>query len=164
MKKLNLSALILITGLLLSSCSSVRIKYQATIVDDYFKTAQFEYYKSYPLEDLRRKCMLTAIFFGGACWGYLKEPSDELKKKVSREAHLMIEEIFGPNNFGHRNIEVTRFGWNDLPEDYDFPSGSPLRNNYQFYHQEPEQRYPSPLTSPRYEGLGEGYRQQDSQN
>lgn len=40
---------ILILGFLflLTSCSSIRMKYEATVVDDLFQTAQFEYYKSY---------------------------------------------------------------------------------------------------------------------
>ncbi len=148
------SSKLIIIGLLLASCSTVRVKYEATIVDDYFKTAQFEYYKSYPLDELRRKCMLTAILFGGACWNYLKEPNDDIKRQVQQDALSKIEEIFGPNNFGHRNISVNRFGWNDLPMDYGFPSGDRLRNNYQFYHQPPEERYPSPII-PGPRGVGE---------
>lgn len=140
----HISGLILI-GLLLTSCSTVRVKYEATIVDDYFKTAQFEYYQSYPLDELRKKCMLTAIFLGGACWNYLKEPNEQIIQEVQRDARLKIEEIFGPNNFGHRNITVNRFGWNNLPMDYGFTSGDRLRNNYQFYHQQPDEKYPSPV-------------------
>lgn len=119
---------------LISACSTVRVKYQATIVDDYFQTAEFEFYESYPLKKLRRDCFLTAIFLGGACWKYLSQPSHDIKNHVAKNARRQIEDIFGPNNFGHRNISIDHFGWSDLPKNYQFTSGSPLRNNYPFYH------------------------------
>ncbi|TNE95000.1 MAG: hypothetical protein EP326_15930 [Deltaproteobacteria bacterium] len=113
----------------LSSCSSIRMKYEATIVDDLFHTAQFEYYKSYDVGNLDTWCMVTGIFLGGACWGYLAMPSEELSKSTAADAHKKMAQIFGENNFKHNNVQVSGYGWSELPEDYSFPSGEPLVNN-----------------------------------
>ncbi|MCO4795403.1 MAG: hypothetical protein KC493_16910 [Bacteriovoracaceae bacterium] len=115
--------------LFFTSCSSVRMKYEATIVDDMFHTAQFEYYKSYDVGNLDTWCLATGIFLGGACWKYLSFPSKELEKSTAKDARRKLEEIFGINNFKHSNISVASFGWSELPEDYIFPSGEPLVNN-----------------------------------
>ena len=135
---LGKKAPVLICLFLLTACSTTRLKYEATLVDDYFHTAQFEYQNSYAIEDKAQKCWMTAIFLGGTCWTYLGGPDELLKEKLKLDAYNKVEEIFGPNNFKHRNISIDRYGWNDLPEDYAFPSGSPLKNNYPFLHHEQE--------------------------
>jgi len=104
------------------------MKYEATIVDDLFHTAQFEYYKSYDVGSLDTWCLATGIFLGGACWGYLSLPNEEINKTVAADAHKKIAEIFGDNNFKHQNVTVAAYGWSDLPNDYSFPSGEPLVN------------------------------------
>lgn len=130
MKKLIILNLLIF----LSSCSSIRMKYEATIVDDLFHTAQFEYYKSYDVGSLDTWCLATGIFLGGACWGYLALPNEELDKKTAKDAHQKIAEIFGENNFKHNNVQVASFGWSELPDDYSFPSGEPLVNNSPFIY------------------------------
>lgn len=112
--------IILIATLLLSSCAStVRMKYEATIVDDMFNSAQFEFYKTY--KD--------------------KQPSQE---ELANDAQLKLTEIFGENNFKHNNIKISTYGSSDLPEDYNFPTGKPLVNNSPFTYQE---RYPEKKSS-----------------
>lgn len=130
MKKLIILNLLIV----LSSCSSIRMKYEATIVDDLFHTAQFEYYKSYDVGSLDTWCLATGIFLGGACWGYLALPNEALDKKTAKDAHKKIAEIFGENNFKHNNVQVSSFGWSELPDDYSFPSGEPLVNNSPFIY------------------------------
>lgn len=119
----------------LTSCSSVRVKYKATIIDDYFESAEFEYERSLSAKKTQRMCMLTFFALGGFCWSYLTLPSEQMQSEVASGALAQIEKIFGPNNFRHRNIEIKRFGWSQLPNDYRFVSGRPLRNNFPFYHQ-----------------------------
>jgi hypothetical protein len=110
------------------------MKYEATIVDDLFHTAQFEYYKSYNVGSLNTWCLVTGVFLGGACWGYLALPHEEFKKKTAKDAHRKIAEIFGENNFKHNNVQISSFGWSELPDDYLFPSGEPLVNNLPFIY------------------------------
>ena len=99
-------------SILISSCaSSVRMKYEATIVDDMFNSAQFEYFKTY--QD--------------------KKPS---QTQLAQDAQVKLEEIFGVNNFKHNNIKISTYGTSDLPEDYNFPTGKPLVNNSPFTYQE----------------------------
>lgn len=138
---------ILLAGIFINAPSHIRLRYQATIVDDYFKTAQFEFFQSYSLKEERKRCLRSAIFFGGSCWEYFKHPTEEQLNKIKRDARQKMENIFGPNNFTHRNVDIVRFGWNDLPTDYRFPSGAQLRNNYQFFHQEPDSIYIPPQRS-----------------
>lgn len=112
--------LFIFCSLLLTSCAStVRMKYEATIVDDMFNTAQFEYYKTY--KD--------------------KKPSQE---ELAKDANRKLAEIFGENNFQHNNIKMSTYGSSDLPEDYNFPTGKPLVNNSPFTYQE---RYPEKKSS-----------------
>ncbi len=100
---LFLSSLLIIT-----SCSSiVRVKYEATIVDDLFHTAQFEYYKSYQKDKF----------------------TDE---QIVLDARKKLSDIFGENNFQHNNIQISNFGNSELPEDYNFPTGQPLVNYHPF--------------------------------
>ncbi len=137
----------------LSSCSSIRMKYEATIVDDLFHTAQFEYYKSYDVGSLDTWCLATGIFLGGACWKYLALPTEELSRETAADAHKKIAEIFGQNNFKHNNVEVSSFGWSELPEDYSFPSGEPLVNNSPFIYK--RQTKPAKRDVRNHQGIGE---------
>ena len=76
MKKLIILNLLII----LSSCSSIRMKYEATIVDD-LSHSSIEYYKSYNVGSLNIWCLATGVFLGGACWGYFALPHEEFRKK-----------------------------------------------------------------------------------
>lgn len=146
---------ILILGFLflLTSCSSIRMKYEATVVDDLFQTAQFEYYKSYDVGSLDNWCLATGVFLGGACWRYLTL-SDDIKEKMAKDANKKLTDIFGQNNFKFKNIKVSSFGWNELPEDYLFPSGQPLVNNSPYiYLQKPKNK--AALEAARNDGIGE---------
>ena len=103
---------LLIILFIFSSCAtSVRMKYEATIVDDLFHQAQFEFYKSY---------------VGNT-------PSQEI---LAIDARNKLNEIFGENNFKHNNIKISNFGSSDLPEDYNFPTGQPLVNHSPFTYKE----------------------------
>jgi hypothetical protein len=104
--------IIYLSLLVFTSCaSSIRMKYEATIVDDLFHQAQFEFYKSYVGDT----------------------PSQET---LATDARKKLDEIFGENNFKHNNIKISNFGSLDLPEDYNFPTGQPLVNHSPFTYKE----------------------------
>ncbi|MBT7610301.1 MAG: hypothetical protein HN576_11130 [Bacteriovoracaceae bacterium] len=103
---------ILLSLLFITSCAStIRMKYEATIIDDLFNSAQFEFYKSYPD----------------------KEPTPEV---LALDAKKKLNEIFGDNNFRHNNIKISTYGNSELPEDYNFPIGKPLINYSPFTYKE----------------------------
>jgi hypothetical protein len=103
---------LIVSLFIFTSCAStVRMKYEATIIDDLFNTAQFEFYKSYSN----------------------KEPSQET---LVTDAKNKLNEIFGDNNFKHNNIKISNFGSSELPEDYNFPTGKPLVNYSPFTYKE----------------------------
>jgi hypothetical protein len=103
---------LIVSLLILTSCASnVRMKYEATIVDDLFNSAQYEYYKTYSKE----------------------EPTQE---ELALDAKNKLIEIFGDNNFRHNNIRISTYGNSELPEDYNFPTGKPLVNYSPFTYKE----------------------------
>ncbi|MCK5884778.1 MAG: hypothetical protein KAG61_13900 [Bacteriovoracaceae bacterium] len=105
-------ATLLMLVISIAGCSTVRLKYEADYkVAGVGQTNRMVYEKSYEVGNLRWWCALSGVFYGGACWLYLRMPvidqeeqiRDEARKKLLADTQLSIVDIY--------NTSVKRVGW-----------------------------------------------------
>jgi len=107
-KKTILVLFSLIFAVFLSSCSSARLKYTGSIITE--KTEQpssFVYEGNYEVGDLRIWCILTAIFYGGACWAYITLPTESMENGIMSDAEKRIVELTGKEKIVY--VKDTKF-------------------------------------------------------
>ena len=59
----------------------------------------FLYEKSYPVrKDLRFKCGLTSMFYGGVCWKYFFMPNNKQKVTMLEDTDHRLKKLLGGDN------------------------------------------------------------------
>lgn len=61
-------------------------------------------------------CGLTAIFYGGACWGYLGQPYESSEKQLRSNAINELKEKYGVANPVVRSENIHRLSWTERPK------------------------------------------------
>ena len=114
---------------LLSSCSTIRMRYKANFSTDNQKKGSFLLEKSYDVGSLQTWCIITGIFYGGACWAYLVTPLESHEIKIDYDAKEKIRTLTGANTIDIQFSQTTRLSWDEIPPfhtiNYDDASSTP---------------------------------------
>jgi len=119
MKFLRKSAIFLgLICLLLTSCSNVKVSYRAKVKTKNQKNYSYTFEKSYKVAGIQVLCIITGIFYGGACWAYLGMPTSGQSKNIRKDAQVALTEKLGANNFTVADVNILRRGWNKVEPSY----------------------------------------------
>jgi hypothetical protein len=104
--------------LLFASCTSVQTRTQGkllvtTSADAVPEQFAIEVVESHDLSGLAVGCWLTAIFYGGACWGYLGAPFDNQRSDATQ--HLMEQGRVIGQCVDVVDVSVATLGWGFTP-------------------------------------------------
>lgn len=106
--------LILLVSALGVSCTTLRVKYRATIVHEgESKKTPFEVYheESIDVSNYAAACWITGIFYGGACWTYLNMPFGLQRKQVAEHAERKILEKYGTGDVIYEQQTFEQVNW-----------------------------------------------------
>ncbi len=106
---------VLAAALVLTSCSSVRLRSESVIQLENGQSATHDFEKSYDLGSIPVLCGVSAIFFGGACWYYLVLPTVNQKTELRQDADRDLERILGGKTFSYQEQTLGRAGWGVAP-------------------------------------------------
>jgi hypothetical protein len=108
--------LFLLVALLGSGCTSIRMRYDADVAVG-GKTAKFSHEQSYSIgSGLPVLCVLTGIFFGGACWFYTVMPTTDQRRQSEADAKAALEKALGGKSYEISACTNDRVGWTNDPE------------------------------------------------
>lgn len=95
------------------SCSSMhlRLKSEYQTQDNQQGSVVFE--KSYETKTVMWSCILTGIFYGGACWIYTMMPMVAQENTFVQDAEQALREKLGVSNVKLQKVEVVRHSWSD---------------------------------------------------
>lgn len=101
--------------LLIFSCSSMhlRLKSEYQTQDNQQGSVVFE--KSYETKTIMWSCIITGIFYGGACWAYTMLPMVSQENRFVEDAEQALREKLGVPNVKLQKVEVVRQSWSDEP-------------------------------------------------
>jgi hypothetical protein len=116
----TLKSLLILCLLTLSACSTIRMKYESTVVFDNNDRQKFVYVNSYPVGGAHAVlCGATAIFLGGYCWFYLVMPTTIQTVELKEEAAKALTQKAAGKQFEERRIFTERVGFSEgQPEVY----------------------------------------------
>lgn len=127
--------LILISFVLLVSCSTIRLTYEAKFKkNDNPELNSFKYQRSYRVGSTQNWCFFTGIAYGGACWGYLLMPNAKQEKELKKDAEfILLREInLQPNQINLQDIQVSRDSWSAEPESFEINGVKKIGTEYSF--------------------------------
>ncbi len=111
----KLLAIIILLSLMIS-CSTISMQYKTDFKSKNGKEGQFLYKKSYKIGNLKTWCIITGLFYGGACWGYLFYPSSTHKKLITTDANIKLAEQLGTSKISYNNTEAIKLSWDDISQ------------------------------------------------
>ena len=120
MKTTKASSLLLAIAVGTSAgCTSMRMKYQATIQNDQGSEAEYVYENSYSTSGDALGCGLTAIFYGGWCWVYAFKPTSSERQAFREHAHDELKKKYGVSDFQLQSETIRKTAWSEGPETAD---------------------------------------------
>ena len=103
---------------LATACSTVRMKYESTIIADSNQRQKFIYVNSYPVGGAHAVlCGATAIFLGGYCWFYLVMPTTVQSEQLKEDAANALKTKLGEKQYEERRIFVERVSFSEGPSE-----------------------------------------------
>ena len=97
-----------------SSCSTIRVNYEADFQTDNNKSGKIEYKNSYKVGGgTRILCVVTGIIYGGSCWMYLGMPNAEHRSMARSDAERTLREELGASQVTTSNISIRRLNWSE---------------------------------------------------
>lgn len=117
-------ASILVIALLSTSCTSIRMQYDAELKTEDGRTGSYVYQKSYDTSSFALFCGLTVIFFGGACWYYTVMPSVPQEKQTRKDALNELDALLKNSSYEILSSHTDKVSWQDSREasDLQFPN------------------------------------------
>lgn len=102
---------VIIFALFLSSCASMRMRYEADVEDGQNKSGHFTYEKTYSTTGSAVGCWLTAIFYGGWCWAYLAKPFGSEIEILTAEAQGELRNKYDYAHIVLKSESILRMNW-----------------------------------------------------
>jgi hypothetical protein len=114
----------LVIALFLSSCTSIRMQYDAELKTEDGRTGSYVYQKSYDTSSIAVFCGLSAIFFGGACWYYTVMPTVPQENQTRKDALKNLDSLLKDSNYEVVSSHTDKIGWSGEREvsDLQFPN------------------------------------------
>jgi len=100
----------------LTSCSTMRLRYQTDFKANDQRSGLFTYEKNYQTSGYQLLCIITGIVYGGWCWAYLGLPTEKDQALMSEESLVKLKGLLSTNEVEVFGAQVERVGW-DLVED-----------------------------------------------
>ncbi len=111
--------LVLLLALSVFSCSTVRLNYRGDIAakDGSIKldATHISYTRSYDLNSQPILCAVTAMYYGGFCWGYLLMPYDSQKLTIYEDVIDYLDEVYPDVDWKLSNHQYSQLNWESLP-------------------------------------------------
>lgn len=106
----------LVIALFLSSCTSIRMQYDAELKTEDGRTGSYVYQKSYDTSSIAVFCGLSAIFFGGACWYYVVMPTVPQENQTSKDALTHLDALLKDSNYEIVSSHTDKISWSSERE------------------------------------------------
>ena len=116
MRKLALALLLLVFT---TSCSHIRMGYDAQVKRESGAVSAYHFEKTYDTGSMPTFCGVTAIFLGGACWFYLVMPTTPQEADVTADAKSRLEQLLSPASYEILRPRTDRVSWEEQPEAFE---------------------------------------------
>lgn len=136
---------------LLFSCSHINLRLKSEYQTRNNQGGEFIYEKSYDTKTIMWSCIVTGIFYGGACWVYTMMPMTVQESNIIADAEQALRDKLGVPHVKIIRPFVQRDSWDNEPSDlkiyphsalYEPPTPTKTR-------EAPSQQAPLPKTVPR---------------
>ena len=109
------SVYLILAVILLSSCSSVRLRHEALVKNKQGQHKKYVYEKSYSTGSLPLYCGITGIFYGGYCWKYRYLPDVEMKHKLLTDSYQVLAKVIDLKSSKIYDENVIRLSFDNYP-------------------------------------------------
>lgn len=130
--------------LFLLSCSSIHLRLKSEYQTQNNQVGEFIYEKSYDTKTIMWACIVTGIFYGGACWVYTMMPMTVQENNIVSDAQYALRDRLGVPQVEVKDPVVDRVSWDNNPTELKIYPGSALVSP-----KAPIQPTPVPKSSPK---------------
>ena len=112
----------------LLSCSSIHLRLKSEYQTQNNQVGEFIYEKSYDTKTIMWACIVTGIFYGGACWVYTMMPMTVQESNIVADAQYALRDRLGVPQVEVINPVVDKDSWDNKPTELKVYPKSALLN------------------------------------